>query len=164
MMVKGLKSQAALEFLTTYGWAFLVIMIMIGSLAYFGILNPSKLLPNRCNLGSEFTCVDYQISETANTFKIKLKNNVGETIAVAAASGKLKKEDGTDIGGCSIVAADAVSNWVFSKTANIVWTGCTVGTWNKGDKAKVLFTLEYTTATTGAYARQVQGEVYAIVT
>ncbi|MBI2659218.1 hypothetical protein HYX05_03935 [Candidatus Woesearchaeota archaeon] len=46
------KSQAALEFLTTYGWAFLVILIMIGTLAYFGILNPSKILPNRCNFGA----------------------------------------------------------------------------------------------------------------
>ena len=31
------KSQAALEFLTTYAWAFLVIIIMIGALAYFGV-------------------------------------------------------------------------------------------------------------------------------
>ena len=45
------KSQAALEFLTTYGWAFLVILIMIGTLAYFGILSPGKILPNRCNIG-----------------------------------------------------------------------------------------------------------------
>jgi len=35
------KGQAALEFLTTYGWAFLVILIMIGALSYFGVLNPS---------------------------------------------------------------------------------------------------------------------------
>ena len=36
------KAQAALEFLTTYGWAFIVILIMIGALAYFGVLNPSR--------------------------------------------------------------------------------------------------------------------------
>ena len=50
------KSQAALEFLTTYAWAFLVILIMIGALAYFGMLSPSKLLPDRCNFGSEVSC------------------------------------------------------------------------------------------------------------
>src|SRR3990167_2852536 len=66
------KSQAALEFLTTYGWAFLVILIMIGSLAYFGILNPSKILPDRCNFGPEFECLDYQISSTTGTFKLRL--------------------------------------------------------------------------------------------
>ena len=47
------KSQAALEFLTTYAWAFLIIIIMIGALAYFGVLSPSKLLPDRRNFGSE---------------------------------------------------------------------------------------------------------------
>ncbi len=36
------KSQAALEFLITYGWAFLVILLMIGTLSYFGILSPSQ--------------------------------------------------------------------------------------------------------------------------
>ena len=51
MKRNGKKSQAALEFLTTYGWAFLIILIMIGALSYFGILSPSKLLPNRCNFG-----------------------------------------------------------------------------------------------------------------
>jgi len=32
------KGQAALEFLMTYGWAFLVILVMIGALAYFGFI------------------------------------------------------------------------------------------------------------------------------
>src|SRR3989344_4974456 len=81
------KAQAALEFLTTYGWAFLVILIMIGTLAYFGILNPSKVLPSRCNFGTEFQCIDYQIAyvgATTGTFKIRLKNNVGVPIDVSA--------------------------------------------------------------------------------
>ena len=44
--------SAALEFLTTYGWAFLVILVMIGALAYFGILNPG---PRDCACtGCEF--------------------------------------------------------------------------------------------------------------
>lgn len=37
------KSQAAMEFLFTYGWAILVIIVVMGLLAYFGVLgNPSK--------------------------------------------------------------------------------------------------------------------------
>ena len=32
------KSQQALEFLMTYGWAILVVLIAIGALAYFGVL------------------------------------------------------------------------------------------------------------------------------
>ena len=66
------KGQAATEFLTTYGWAFLVILIMIGTLAYFGILKPSKLLPDRCNFGPEVNCLDFQISKTVNTISIPM--------------------------------------------------------------------------------------------
>jgi len=39
------KSQAALEFLMTYGWAILVVLIAIGALAYFGVLSPARFLP-----------------------------------------------------------------------------------------------------------------------
>src|SRR3989338_6862255 len=87
MNPKNLKAQAALEFLTTYGWAFLVILIMIGTLAYFGILSPSKLLPNRCNMGTEFQCLDYRITESGSSSQVqlRLKNNVGEPITIPAA-------------------------------------------------------------------------------
>ena len=80
------KSQAALEFLTTYAWAFLVILIMIGALAYFGILRPSRLLPDRCNFGPEVDCQDFQIAYgtdgTDGTVLVKLKNNVGDSINI----------------------------------------------------------------------------------
>lgn len=39
-MKKG--QSAIIEFLVTYGWAFLVIIIMIAALFYFGILNPAN--------------------------------------------------------------------------------------------------------------------------
>lgn len=39
MRIFGKNGQsAALEFLTTYGWAFLVILLMVGALAWFGVL------------------------------------------------------------------------------------------------------------------------------
>ena len=77
------KSQAALEFLTTYAWAFLVILIMISALAYFGILRPSRLLPDRCNFGSQISCVDYKIAYGTGadgTFSPRLKKNVRKPI------------------------------------------------------------------------------------
>ncbi len=57
------KGQAALEFLTTYGWAFLVILVMIGALSYFGVLNPDNYVPDACNFGSVMSCSgDYGIT------------------------------------------------------------------------------------------------------
>jgi hypothetical protein len=45
------RAQAALEFLTTYGWAFLVILIMIGALSYFGVFNVDSFIPESSNIG-----------------------------------------------------------------------------------------------------------------
>lgn len=74
------KSQAALEFLTTYGWAFLIIIVLFAALAYFGILDPSKLLPSRCNFGSELKCEDFGIF--TDGVILRLKNNLEKTIVI----------------------------------------------------------------------------------
>ena len=73
------KAQAALEFLTTYGWAFLVILIMIGALAYFGVLNPKGLLPGRCTFGPEVDCLEYDIDSGTGVVRFRFRNNVGAT-------------------------------------------------------------------------------------
>ena len=71
------KGQAALEFLTTYGWAFLVILIMIGALAYFGVLNPSGLLPARCTFSPEISCIEHEVVASTAILKFRVRNNVG---------------------------------------------------------------------------------------
>ena len=157
------KSQAALEFLTTYGWAFLVILIMIGTLAYFGILNPSKVLPNRCTFGAEFQCADYQISATANTFKIRLKNGVGEPISISAIT---LGSEGLTSYACAGPGNTPALPYTFSSGSvqDFLFNGCNTAATGfiAGEKGKVLVTITYNTASSGAtYARQVKGEVYA---
>jgi hypothetical protein len=46
--MKNKKSQQAMEFLMTYGWSILVVLVAIGALAYFGVLDPKQFVPNRC--------------------------------------------------------------------------------------------------------------------
>ena len=158
-MNKNIKSQAALEFLTTYGWAFLVILIMIGTLAYFGILSPGKLLPNRCNFGSEFQCLDYQISGTAGTFKIRLKNAIGEPIDVSSMT--LSTESSTAYT-CTAPANPA--GWKAGEIKDLTWTSCSGGGLVSGEKGKVLMTIRYNTVSSGsAYAKDVKGEVLSTV-
>ena len=160
---KSQKAQAALEFLTTYGWAFLVILIMIGTLAYFGILSPSKILPNRCNFGTEFTCQDYQISATANTFKIRLKNNVGEAIDVTTLTASTES---TTAFACTTPQAVPISSWKSGEIKELSWTGCNSAAAGlvTGEKGKVLLTVKFNTVSSGAtYAKESRGEVYSSV-
>ena len=154
------KSQAALEFLTTYGWAFLVIIIMIGTLAYFGILSPSKLLPNRCNFGSEFQCLDYQIAATGSTFKLRLKNNVGEPIDVSSIT---LSAESTAAYTCATPPANP-AGWKSGEIKELQWSSCSGGGMIAGEKGKVLVTIRYNTVSSGSgYAKDVKGEVLSTV-
>jgi len=159
------KSQSALEFLTTYGWAFLVIIIMIGSLAYFGILSPSKLLPNRCNFGSEFQCLDYRItSATAtppNEFRIQLKNNLGKPITVSAL---LVGSESVTPYACTNPTLPA--NWGSGVVQELIFSSCNPAALGfiSGEKAKVLLTISYYETTSGInYGKQVKGEIFSAV-
>src|SRR3989304_2289991 len=84
------KSQAAMEFLMTYGWAILVVLVAIGALAYFGVLSPDNFLPERCTGPAGLDCLDKAaIEATPNNVTFVLKNNVGfdiTSLSVTSAS------------------------------------------------------------------------------
>ena len=154
------KSQAALEFLTTYGWAFLVILVMIGTLAYFGVLSPSKILPNRCTFGTEFQCIDYQISAAADTFRIKIKNSVGEPIDVSTMT--ISSESATSYS-CTTPPTNP-SAWKSGTIQDLIWSGCNSAAAGivSGEKGKILIAIRYNTVSSGStYTKEVKGEVFS---
>ena len=165
--LRNLKSQAALEFLTTYAWAFLVILIMIGALAYFGVLNPSKILPDRCNFGTEVGCIDYQIGfgitgATDGTMNLRLKNNLGEPLIVDALT--IESESAEDYI-CTVLPGVGFT-WTSNEIIDLAFTGCNsapVG-FVKGDKGKVFVTIQYHLAKSSVtYTHEVAGEVVSTV-
>ena len=153
---KNRRSQAALEFLTTYAWAFLVIIITIAALAYFGVLSPNKLLPDRCNFGSEISCMQYVIKE--NGLQLKLKNNVGGTIIVdslAVSSGKNQLT-------CNsvIVGMPWEANYIID--APIVCDFSDAGL-IENEKGKLSLDINYHAASAGSsFSKNVQGEVFGV--
>jgi hypothetical protein len=182
MMVENMsfnkKGQSALEFLTTYGWAFLVALIMIGALAYFGVLNPSKYLPDRCNVGSEVTCEDYVIDSVNRAILIKIKNNAGFPINITninvTSFGRISM-------GCDRVSMDFYEGQSYSGINNdisdFVWKpdssiGIRLDNCNsmdqagvyRGDKVKVEFNLTYyNLRSSQEYSHTIQGDIYAMV-
>ena len=74
------KSQAALEFIMTYGWAILVVLVAIGALAYFGVLSPDRFLPSRCTLQAGIGCLDHVASGTDGAILVTLQNSLGVDI------------------------------------------------------------------------------------
>lgn len=78
-MIRQKRGQAAMEFLMTYGWAILVVLIAIGALAYFGVLNPSRFLPASCTLMPGLGCEEFQVNATALT--LVLQNGLGKDLS-----------------------------------------------------------------------------------
>jgi len=78
--LRSSKAQAAMEFLMTYGWALLVVLVAIGALAFFGVLNPGQFLPDQCTLFSGVSCISYYASVTGpptNSLSLTFQNGLG---------------------------------------------------------------------------------------
>lgn len=94
--LKNHKAQAALEYLVTYGWAFLVIIAAIAALSYFGVLSPKNYMPEKCDFGQQLNCVD-QYVDTAGKVFLRFKNDFGANITVTNAYGDYVKSFPTSV-------------------------------------------------------------------
>jgi hypothetical protein len=94
-MVKK-RGQAAMEFLMTYGWALLVVLVAIGALAFFGVLNPGQFLPSTCTITPGISCDGFKV--TATQVDLILTNGMGTNLGTAAGAFtvQLKQADGTE--------------------------------------------------------------------
>ena len=154
------RGQAALEFLSTYGFAFLIILVMIGALSYFGILTPQKFLPGRCLISNEFSCPDRQITRTVPgvTLDLQLVNNLGNTVDFVT---------GPTMNATSQYGAGPCVQWVGVAPGNTSLVSgerghvqcLLVGTFPAvGEKLKIGFNINYKELG-GSYSRSIQGEV-----
>ncbi len=64
----------------TYGWAILVVLIAIGALAFFGVLNPAKFLPQSCMLGPGLACEDFKVDSATKNIYVNIRNGLGQDI------------------------------------------------------------------------------------
>jgi hypothetical protein len=156
------SGQAALEFLTTYGWALLVILVMIGALLYFGVLNPSKVLPTRCNIGPGFVCNDFQITE--GSFQLIATNKVGEPIRGLEVGSDPLSDDYIGVGlttaDCTVSTALVNADEKFTITC----TAADPADMYEGlkDKVKIDFSINYT-INRQTYSKTTPVEIYGPV-
>ncbi len=135
------KSQAAMEFLMTYGWAILVVLAAIAALAYFGVLNPDRLLSSKCDLGIEINCFNHKIEPTQST--LVLVNNLAEQIEITKIS----------VGACSSTYAGTMNNGE-QKTYTLI--SCTNG--NVQDRFKADINITYTAKLSGL-SKNIKGNI-----
>jgi hypothetical protein len=71
------KGQFAIEFMSTYGWALLILMAALGALVYF-MPNFRAITSEKCTFGPGVACLGTQLTEENLT--IALRNSMGQTI------------------------------------------------------------------------------------
>lgn len=75
------KAQSAMEYLVTYGWAFLIIGIVVIGLFALGVFSPS--VPNLCAFPVEFSCLSLVINSTGGAM-INIEQSTGSEINITA--------------------------------------------------------------------------------
>ncbi len=77
------KAQAAAEYLMTYGWAVLVLVIIVAIIAGGGLINPSMVISEKCELGPNIICSTQAYNEGADfNLLMKLQNSFGYKIKI----------------------------------------------------------------------------------
>jgi len=131
------KSQASLEFLTTYVWALLSILVTLAALYYFGIFDFGKFLPEKCIFTSQMECLAFVMNE--DNIRIKLVNNLGETIDVVSTT----IADNSDPALRCNEPGPVTSGWLAGDEWEIHFTSCSGGGYLSKERVEAKISLTY---------------------
>jgi hypothetical protein len=91
-----LKGQAAVEYITTYGWALLALVIVIAVLLSSGILSPNYVISEECDFGTNAPC-DFALFNEGTATKMSLRVSNGFSYRINVSSLELKADDGSTV-------------------------------------------------------------------
>jgi len=159
------RAQAALEFLTTYAWAFFGIIITLGALYYFGVFDFSKYLPQECIFPQQFECVAFSfVGGATDQIRFRLVNNAGETLNV---KGYSISNDLPAPLSCTNPAA--FNGWLAGEERDFAFTGCSGGGFIDNERTEAEISITYCApatagCTTGsAVDHALSGKIKAVV-
>ncbi len=124
------KGQSALEYLLTYGWALLIILIAASSLYAMGLLSPSTYQQKTCTGLTSLGYEDHYFD--GSDFKIRVANEAGAKIQVTNAS-MFSNSNST----CCWHEYTTPTNVNAGKSATFTITGYSGEGWNEGDDYEV---------------------------
>lgn len=139
-----MKGQAALEAILSYGWAILVAIVIIGALAYVGVLRPNKDIVTTCILPPGLHCED--VSLYSDRIYLSLRN--GGTDAII---------NEVRINQCVLWPDTPLSS---GESTVLTFSGCNVG--NPGNQFMQKIYIN-STSSLGSFQKQVAGEIKGII-
>ncbi|MCL4372046.1 hypothetical protein M1373_01865 [Candidatus Marsarchaeota archaeon] len=80
---KKQNAQAAIEYLTTYGWAIIIISVSLAALYYLGVFNPATYVSTSCLFPADFNCIS-SVLYPNGTLVINLEQSTTSPINITA--------------------------------------------------------------------------------
>ena len=77
-----MKAQASLEFLMTYGWAILVVLIAITAFSFIAVVKPQTFISERCILNLPLFCEDAHLDSTTGDLVLRIRNSLSDDISI----------------------------------------------------------------------------------
>ncbi|MEM3364689.1 MAG: hypothetical protein QXS93_04250 [Candidatus Micrarchaeia archaeon] len=75
------RAQSSVEYLMTYGWAFIILLAVIAILYSFGVFNPQQYMAEECLFQPSLQCKSMSLS-TRGDFSLVLTNGLGYRIRI----------------------------------------------------------------------------------
>ncbi len=158
------RGQAALEFLMTYAWAILVVIIIIGALAYFGVFNVDTLLPDKCQFEGGLSCKEalYTYNSNSNTANITLRiiNGLGQAVEIHSLNFSSSQiQGGDDLTACGVVyTTPVIIENGYTKQISVDAAGCYP--LDTGRKVRLKGLIKYKYAEKGSLLKPSEGELF----
>jgi hypothetical protein len=173
------RGQVALEFLSTYGFTFFMLLITLGVLSYTGIFNFSSLKGNDCFFPQGLECIDF-VTNTANPasdpawpagnqvnpvpagnspyLRVVLYNSFGVNLTVLNATMKADQFNGNT--SCAVLNAGA-PKWPLA-TNRTIWCPIPASSYHPTDRWDATIMLTFIQEN-GNYNHSVQGFTSTVV-
>jgi hypothetical protein len=133
------KAQAGLDFLMTYGWALLLIVLVVGALFALGLFDVGSFLGSKASGFAQMSPVGWRVASTG-AMTLMFENHAGTGVNVSSISATLGTENVT-YSTPFTVASGARSNTIS--------VGTFTGAGDVGDSYSIEVIISYTDSSTG---------------
>jgi hypothetical protein len=173
------KGQAALEFISTYGFAFLVLLIVLGAISYSGLFNFATLRSDDCTFPQGIDCMDYVLNSVApssvvgspgainpiadpNTqapyYRVIAYNSYGANLTVTSIEAQVDKLGPGVTVRCALFPA-GTNDWVRA-TNKTIWCPIPPANYHPDQRYDAIITLNFTQqGSTMAYRYSTKGTI-----
>ena len=149
--------QSAIEYLTSYGWAIVIMLVVIATLFWLGVINPKGVLSSTCFFPADLTCRAYVLNTSANV-ALDLGQATGHTINVTKFKCTQERNPTLTALSSALTIANGNHRLITDGTQLCYLANGSAATASAGNQYKGRIYVEYVEADTG-FTHQVAGDV-----